>query len=145
MFPSSCRCGSPPAPPPPDYVRPLADWSLPNWPMTDSWWRVTPHTQLSGEENEEEEERLGMFPLTITLRHVYLLFVESQATEYLVRWSIKRSQCSWATITKTLKSIHPSIHLKIDPLNAILSQIRLPQFLIAGACVWCWCTITSSY
>ena len=49
--------------------------------MTDSWWRVTPHTQLSGEENEEEEERLGMFPLTITLRHVYLLFVESQATE----------------------------------------------------------------
>ena len=100
--------------------------------MTDSWWRVTPHTQLSGEEKEEEEERLGMFPLTITLRHVYLLFVESQATEYLVRWSIKRSQCSWATITKTLKSIQ---YLKIDPLNAILSQIRLPQFLIAGACV----------
>ena len=48
---------------------------------------------------EEEEERLGMFPLTITLGQVYLLSVESQATEYLVRWSIKMSQYSWATIT----------------------------------------------
>ena len=67
--------------------------------MTDSWWRVTPHTQLSGEEKEEEEERLGMFPLTITLGQVYLLSVESQATEYLVRWSIKMSQYSWATST----------------------------------------------
>ena len=47
---------------------------------------------------EEDVERLGMFPLTITLGQVYLLSVESQATECLVRWSIKRSQYSWATI-----------------------------------------------